>query len=190
MAQNELANWITAASTALTAILTGTGGLAAWLVLRRDKLRELPVMERSIHAVDDHLLLALTVRNRLDETIKLDRIELRQPKDATISPPYSSIAGAAPYGGPGPAVRGNERFLLPRYSVAAHGTRPSQHSTGDVAYWKFAIWPSPSWEGGKIVIVLRISSMAETIRNRRIVIKNNVPAATVRQIAEKAKSAA
>ena len=188
MAQNETAEWITAVATGATALLTGTGGLAAWLALRREQRRELPVIERSVEWRAGYLLVSLTVRNRLPETITLDRIDLRKPKLATITLGHSPTTDG--YGNTGPPLRGGEDFLLVGYSVRPYGSSPSQISTGDTGHFQFAIWPHPSWVAGGVVMVLRISSKAETIRNRRIVIKSKVAADPAKQAAEKASNRA
>lgn len=170
----DWAVWITAGATVLTAVLTGTGGVAAWLALRRERQKEMPVVERSFYWQDDHVLLALTVRNRLAETLVLNSIQIASPPRFTVSPPHSTSTNL--YGDPGPPIRGERSLLECRHEVNAYGSLRSNHSTGDTAYWSFALWPPEGWQGGKVVVVLRMSSKAETIRSRRIVIKGSVPA--------------
>lgn len=170
--QHNLTGWITAIATGATAFLTGTGGLAAWLALRRERMRELPVVERSLRWEGDYLLLSLTVRNRLAETIVLDRIDVLSPSGATITLPTSP--GDLPYHSPNPPIRGGTSRLSPGYHVDPHGRPQTRHQSGDTGYWSFAIWPAPSWRSGKVTVALRISSRADTIRNRRLVIKNKI----------------
>lgn len=165
--------WITAGATALTAVLTGTGGFAAWLALNRERQREMPVVERSFTWKDDHLHLSLTVRNRLAETLVLDSIQIAFPRRSTVSSQHGKITDS--YGNPGPPVPGERPLLECRHEVNAYGASRSNHSAGDTAYWSFALWPPAGWTGGRVVVVLRLSSKAETIRSRRIVIKGRVP---------------
>lgn len=167
-------SWITATATVATAILTGTGGLAAWVVLLRERGKEMPIIERSFRWRDDHLLVSLVVRNRLHEAITLDSIKVIKPGGATINWPTGPSDRA---GDVGPPMAGDGPLLNVGYSAAPLGTpRPQHFGSGDTGFWSFSIWPEPSWSGGAIKLVLRISSKAETIRNRRVVIKSMIPA--------------
>lgn len=171
--------WITAGATALTAILTGTGGMAAWLALRRERRREMPVVERTFSWIDDHISVGLVVRNRLPESLILDSITVRHPRGATVSSQHGKAVNA--YGEPGLPEPGDGPVMHCGYSVSPLGTQRGQVTAGDSAAWGFALWPPSGWRGGKVVIVLRISSKAETIRNRTIVIRSRVFAALKKQ---------
>lgn len=171
-------DWITAWATAITAILTGTGGLAAWLALRREQLREMPIVERTVHWDDGHLILKLTITNRLPETLILDSVEITRPRGTTIS---DSTGPGDKAWSPGPPVPGVGPVLPCRFSINRAGSEGSQHSVGDIGYRGFSVWPPTGWSSGHLKIVLRVSSKAETIRNKRMVIKHRVPEAPRRQ---------
>lgn len=83
-------------------------------------------------------------------------------------------ADPAPLGGKGRVVEADE------------GTAWSQHGGGDVGYFSFAVWPPASWNGGMLRADLRISSKADTIRDRRITISISTPARPSKQTDEKA----
>ncbi|MBX3476689.1 MAG: hypothetical protein KF910_03725 [Brevundimonas sp.] len=168
----NLADWIIAAATVTTAILTGTGGIAAWLTLRREKIRDLPIIERVAEWRGDYISLRLICRNRLPETLTLDRLAIRKPRTFTISPPTDS--GLVPFD-PDPPVRGTSSSMDTPHSVEARGTVRELARRSDTAHWAFAIWPTADWNGGPIVLELRLSSRAETLRNRRFRIKLRVP---------------
>lgn len=178
--------WITAGATVITAILTGTGGVAAWLALRREREREMPVVERSLYWDKGHLILKLTVTNRLPETLTLDSVEIKRPRGTTIS---DETGPGDKEWNPGPPIPGESSIMVCGHPVKRAGSVASQHSFGDTSYWGFSVWPPASWKAGVVKIVLRISSRAETIRNRRIVIKSKVPAAPKSITEDSAKSA-
>jgi hypothetical protein len=176
VADSETALWITAWATALTAILTGTGGLAAWLSLRRERQRELPIIERSARWSDDHVTVDVTIRNRLPETITLEEITVLAPRGATISSAYGPPRSEDPWRGPGPPVRTTAKTLEKGSEIRPLGTPRGDFHGGDAGRVEFAIWPPASWKQGTLKVALRISSKAGTIRGRRAVLLVVVPA--------------
>jgi len=167
------AEWITAISTLVTAVLTGTGGLAAWLALRRESKRDLPIVEREMTWRDDHILLSLTFRNRTPETLILERVEVLWPRRSTISEPYGSRE--VPYGDPGPPQRGASRTMITREIIGPAGAiGGAPHMPRETTYTSFAIWPPPGWRSGVVTVALRISSKADAMCNKRIVLKSRI----------------
>lgn len=146
----------------------------------------MPVVERSIYWDGAHLILKLTVTNRLPETLTLNSVEIKSPRGTTISD--QSGPGEKDWQ-PGPPVPGESSVMVCNYIVRRAGTAASQHGAGDTSYWGFSVWPPASWRAGEVKIVLRISSKAETIRNSRIVIKSRVPADPARTTDDRAKRA-
>lgn len=72
-------DWITAAATAITAVVVALSGWVAWLTYLRDKRHELPVIEPTLEWQEDakigaHIKLRLWVVNRLDETLLIEGI--------------------------------------------------------------------------------------------------------------------
>jgi len=67
----QLTDWITAGATAITAVATGVAGLVAYLALRRDSTKELPVVEAILKPAgkSDALSLQAVIRNRIAETL-------------------------------------------------------------------------------------------------------------------------
>lgn len=166
MDQATLSGWITAAATGVTAVLTGTGGLAAWIVLRRERRREMPIVERAVRWEGERLWLVLAIRNRLPETIMLDRIEVTSPREATISPQFGSTVDAL--GGRTPSERGTKPHIMPGSLISPVGTARNEYTPGDTGYLNFPIWPPVSWSSGELWVALWISSKAGTIRSRRV----------------------
>lgn len=175
---NDWATWITAAATVATALLTGTGGFAAWLALSRERRKEMPILERSYTFDGEKLKLGMMLRNRLPEVVVLDSIEVLKPQGMTITDEHGPRSS---FGGPGAPLRGTRSKVDFGYQVQPLGAARSQISSGDSAYFNFTFWPPESWSGGEVKLALRISSKADTIRNRRVVVTNIVTAPASKQ---------
>jgi hypothetical protein len=69
-----------------TAFAATFGGVATWLLYRRDKRRDLPSVELTIDRDRDNGLVArVIVRNHIDEILIVDRLSVVKPKGTTIS---------------------------------------------------------------------------------------------------------
>lgn len=176
--------WITAIATVATALLTGTGGVATWLALRREGRRQLPIIEFDLsRRATGEALVDLRIRNRLDETLVLTELAVVRPRGALASNRFVKTAD----GRRGEAVAGTASKLSLNVVIGPEedrshipGFRPSYLQT-------FTLWPPERFLSGQSVeLSLRFSSKALTIRDKRIVIKNSMPAAIAMQTDEKA----
>jgi hypothetical protein len=180
---NALTDWVTATSTAITAILVGLSGWVAWLTYLRDKRRELPVIEPTFDWKEDatvgpYIKLRLWVVNRLDETLLIEAISVRCPRKSLLS------EGITTRNQIGHSVtlpaRGSTNSLVIKERIESAGSNmerlPGHRSRTDVSAIEFFIFPPSKWASGKISIILRISSKARTILNRRMVIVAKVAA--------------
>jgi hypothetical protein len=99
MSEPSTADWITAVSTALTAVAAFAGGAIAWIGLRRDRHAFFPIIEADIKwakpsGQSRYLILDLIIRNQLYETLTLDTIRVRKPKGSLISALNFSAMGS------------------------------------------------------------------------------------------------
>jgi hypothetical protein len=185
-------DWITAVSTALTAILTGFAGFAAVVALRRDTKRQQPIVEPKLRWSEGYILASITVRNRLPESIIITSAEVKKPRRAKIS--YGRRNVSVPIGNSEPIPPELQKIPL-NIDVAPIGTEPNRFdgilmSAGEARSCEFYIQPPAEWRGGNVRIDLRISSMALTIRDRRMVITRTISAPPTRQTDEKASKPA
>jgi len=179
MAQNpqDLPNWITAVSTAITGIAAFLTGLFAWLSLRRDRRRDDPIIEanfewgKSKHA--GLLGLRVVARNMGYETIVLDSIRVVRPSKMTICR-EDYMSGRLEYF-PSP-----HRKLPLQWTIDPVGSERRVPLTwGDALPHQFYFTPPLGWSSGTVEIELRISSRTLSIRDRRITIKRHVTVAPI-----------
>jgi hypothetical protein len=87
----SLADWITASSTAVTAVATAVAGFIAWLAFRRDARSSPPIVETNIKWADKKLERYIEfrplIRNQLYETITLDSVKILRPRAARVAKP-------------------------------------------------------------------------------------------------------
>jgi hypothetical protein len=191
-----LTDWVTAAATAITALLVGFSGFVAWLAYRRDKRRDLPVIEPCAIWEDDkglghYLHLRLIITNRLDETVILNTVSVRRPRGALVSAGMRVNTGYS--GGTLAATRGSSDTVVLGETISSAGSAflgaMDGHSIRiDTAELSLYIFPPSTWLSGEVLIILRVSSKALTIRDKRMVIKSRVPAATVKRTDEAASN--
>lgn len=170
-----LSDWITAAATAATALFAAITGWAAMQAYRREVKPDFPVVELdskwSIEGeIGPHIIIRFTILNRLDETLVVQECTIEKPKMVAISDGIISSGGMlVPSRGVGQRIRLN-------YNVHRSET------------FSFALFLSPpeDWHHGEIVAQFLISSKASTIRNKRIVTRSIIPAATHMQTDAKA----
>lgn len=118
----SIADWITAVSTAATAIVAGIAGFIAWLAYRRDARASLPIIEAELmwtkQDVGDYVNLVLIIRNQLYERISLDSAHVRRPKHMTIS----NTTLTSNSGGFGGVVKGTASFIQIGRSISPAGS--------------------------------------------------------------------
>ena len=171
MTPTEMSGWITAAATVVTALLTGTGGWAAWLALRREQRRDLPIIERAARWNDNHVVISLVLRNRLPERIALDELRVFLPKGAGIGSAYGEYDS---YGNPSPPEKSAQLTYCPGYTVDPVGSPRRETSSGEALYCDFALWPPEGWTSGRIKIVARISTKSDTMHGKRMTVDSRV----------------
>jgi hypothetical protein len=179
---DRLPEWITSVATAATAVAAAVTGFIAWLALRREAQPLPPVIEISCTwpYKDRTLTLSLVIRNRIYETVTIDSVRVVRPKGMTLNVDIPDGRG----GYTSQPTTERERAL--KWSVGALGTDQSVTQSGDVSYHWLALKPPVDWDGGWIVLEFRISSKALTIRDKRMVIKRQVPTAPKTQTEAKA----
>jgi hypothetical protein len=166
----SIADWITATSTALTAIAAGVAGFIAWLAFRRDTLNRLPIIETDIEFESQYRVLNLTITNRLPETIVVTSAIVRKPKGSLISAAFRF--GQHGYVEVMPP-NSNEANLKVEVEAAGSSIQaiPGMGVVGDVKKLPLYILPPKGWMSGDLVVDLSISSKARTLRDKRIVIR-------------------
>jgi hypothetical protein len=183
-------DWITAAATTATALV---GALAVWLALltyRREARKELPLVESDVSLGDApdigrFVLARLVVKNRIDETLIVNRIAVLRPKGAVVS------LGRQPqppdHGGVFPA-RGESNAVSPARNVLPSETPFGRRSMSGAEFTLFVCPPS-AWTPAPLRIEVVMSSKASTIRDRRIIVKTRAPPAIASQTDAKASKA-
>lgn len=85
----SLTDWITAISTAITAIAAAVAGAIAWRALIKDARRSLPIVEADMKWVTAGSVscveLKVTIRNPLFETMTWDSLQIEQPRRSVFA---------------------------------------------------------------------------------------------------------
>jgi hypothetical protein len=167
----SITDWLTSGATIATAI---GAGLAAWVTFLGYRLairRASPVIEPDIYWISSAdtgrcLQIHLTVKNRLDETLRLGRLSIKTPKGCLIS-----LGRWEPQGDNLFPARGDAAFL-----DLANAPRPDYREVGPNRESRpiLFVCPPSGWAGGKFRAEVRISTKAFTIRDRRIAIQSVV----------------
>lgn len=190
MAEPSLTDWTTAISTAITGIFAAVAATVSIAAYRRDTRKGLPIVETHIARFGTapfgrFIEASVNITNRLDETLTIDAIIIREPKGATLSEGTIGL-GAVGYGGlPEPAAGTSNQINPMRkirpagaYSVRKGATEPT------VAYSLPLYVALPDkWSGGRLTFCVFVSSKAETIRHKRIVTKSEIMADTAQKTA-------
>lgn len=184
---SNIADWITAGSTAATAIVAAAGSLVACLAYRRDSRASFPVVEVDLdwsRWFSNILTLNLIVRNQLYETITLDSIRVKKPSQMTFSKSVKKDDGSSEI------EKGHSSRVTIGRTIAPIGIAtefpPGRMTRLDMDREEYYLSPPDGWNGGIVDIDLRISSRALTMRDKRIVIKRRISPNTSRQIDENA----
>ena len=182
---DRLPEWITAIATAATAVAASAAGFIAWVSLRRDAAALPPIIEVSWAWPHEErtIYVAMVFRNRLYETLIIDSIRVVQPKKTTIQSEVPNGRGGTT------TVPSTDTKREVKWPIGALGTERSMTQPGAVTYHWFELKPPSTWDGGWLVLQLRISSKALTIRDRRITIKRHIPTTPKTQTDAKASSA-
>jgi hypothetical protein len=190
--EGSLPDWITATATGITAVAAGFAAFVAWLAFRRDARASLPVVEADlewdIDGASSFVLVTLTIRNRLEETITLDSARVKRPDGTLIS--NKIVLGND---GRGIAVkRGDAPFIKIEREIQPLGSPTESYfqiiQRTDVFQTELFLSPPNDWDGGWIRIDLRISSKALTIRDKRMVIKRRISPKPAKQTEAKANN--
>jgi|SRR6266480_890623 len=172
-------NWITAVATAFTGLTGGIIAGLAWFAVRRDNRAQLPIVEPGhCYWEGGKIRARIFVRNRLRETLTIESAYVRRPRPSRIARredgTFCKVAN-----------------LTDRIRPTGDGdqVQPNQLQSGP-GWLDLWIEPRSGWQSGEIAITLRISSMARTIRHKRIVTKAFVQAPRSSPTAANAKSQA
>jgi hypothetical protein len=189
----SLTDWITAVSTGVTALAAGIAGFIAWLAFRRDVKSSFPIVEANITWADErygnYIEFRPVIRNQLYETIVLNSVQIKRPRGAFIAKKifqdfYGDLIGLEK-GSSTIAVVNRE--IRPAESTTDFAS-PGLMRPADIYVESFYFSPPEEWVGGTVKLILRLSSKALTIRDRRITIKRRMSPRPVRQTEEKANS--
>lgn len=193
------ANWITAISTAATAIAAAVAGFIAWQALRRDIVRSLPIVETNLKwiSVGDATCLALEIiiRNQLLETISLDTLRIDSPRGSVFGgAKFVNLTGYAGQETLAELTRGATNAVTINQQIdpvgtlrtIASGFPPQKADTWERTLY---LWPPEAWDGGIVKVTFRISSKALTIRDKRIARKSRISARPIKQTEAKASKA-
>jgi hypothetical protein len=183
MTQSDLANWITAISTAVTAVFAALAWRVGIQNDRRDRKRDLPVVELSVLSYRhtefcDYAAMGLTVTNRLDETLFVEKVSIKAPKGGLISTGEYVVEsdGSAYLAPPLTPQKTTSDSILVNTEISPRG-ETSQSGDGerfDQLDYRLFVAPPPGWRSGTIEIETLISSRAGTIRRKRIVTKCDI----------------
>jgi hypothetical protein len=167
----SITDWITAAATTATAFAAAIAGFIAWLAFQRDLKNQLPIIEPSFLFEEPYWVLNLIICNRTPETIVITSTRIRQPKKSLIARPMLTADGIEikPT-----SNRINLNFEIGRFRVVAIPGEPTFNANNLDLY---LVLPS-GWESGTLIVDLRISSKALTLRDKRMVIKRFISAPT------------
>jgi hypothetical protein len=189
----SIADWITAASTAATAIAAALAGWIAFAALRRDTKASLPTIETDIRWCaeadgEQYILLEVLIRNPRWETIIIESAKVVAPRNATISDKFKYVNGTMVR-----QIRGDGSSIDMNVRVGSYGSESDLFSPGrpqrsDICRHEIYLLPPPDWSEGSMRVDLRISSKALTIRHKRIVIRRRIGARPKRQIEENANN--
>jgi len=166
-------------ATAFTGLTGGVIAWFAWLALRRDNRTQLPIVEPGhSHWENGKVRVRIFVRNNLRETLTVESVRVGHPRRSVISRQSD-------------AYYAKTLELGNRIRPIGEGDRVQPNQLQPGPGW-FDLWVDPprGWRSGQIAIELRISSMARTIRSKRIVTKTFVPPPIASPTAANAKSQA
>jgi hypothetical protein len=170
-------DWVTAISTAGTAVAASAAGIAAWLGYRRDSRLWRPVIETKTEwralSGENCIVSNVIVRNQLRETIVVKSARAIKPRGMTMTDtPVRNRNGGA-----GETVEIN-RSINPVGSNT--GGSPLGQALGvqptDLATFDFYLLPPPQWSAGRIAVEVRIEMRSVATRAKRMVIKRRITA--------------
>lgn len=195
----SLTDWITAVSTAITAIAAAIAGAIAWRALIKDTRRSLPIVEADMKWVmvgsASCVELKVTIRNPLFETITWDSLQIERPRRSVFA--KARFANLTGYSGQETLVeltRGTLNNATINAELDPAGTIRSgptgrDHKT-DMLERTIYLWPPETWDGGIVKVAFRLSGKALTIRDKRIARKSRISARPAKQTDANANKAA
>ncbi len=177
MSEPTWTDWVTAVSTAATGLFVAVGAWATIASSRRDSRRLLPVVEVSnIGGGGDidfgsFLTVQFRITNRIDETLIVEKIVIEAPRNSRISRGENRRVASGAY--QTVPAKGETNFLLSPITVNETGaysnglglTQRLDRRTLD-AY----VVPPKGWSSGTLKFGVFVSSKADTIRHKRIVV--------------------
>lgn len=171
----DLPNWITAVATVATAIIAYLG---FWRTRVRPVIETNELLWNTSPEQLQYLELRVAVRNPLWETLIIRSVCVKRPKKST----FAVLGGPIPYD---PIIQATELHKLKlNWEIGAIGelyeNAPSRYAPSNILYRSIYIIPPPDWLGGEVKIIFCLSSMASTMRDKRIVIRKHVKAAAKR----------
>ena len=188
---SALTDWITAAATTVAAV--GSSGIA-WLAYRWQVARELPIVEVDVAYEGSYIVLKCLARNRSPETLVIGLARIRRPRGAFVSATRELQPNQK-----GPSVITKPTAQECPLEVEIEPLGEQQQKIGltgfpprqlDRSRFELYVLPPAGWSSGTLTIDLRISSIASTIRKRRMTIKRFATTANAIAKDEPAKSQA
>ena len=172
-AHSSWTDWMTAVATAVTAFFVALGWVAAVAASRRNTKRLLPTTELAFmgegRSMDfgDFLQVRISITNRLDETIVIRKIIVRKPTNSFVSS-GEWIQGS--YIGQKSPALGETNFVQPNITIQEKVPTAIHYETPIDLY----VVPPEGWQSGVLRLDVFVSSNADTIRNKRIVVKKDI----------------
>lgn len=158
------------AATIWVAAATSLTGFIAWRTWRQQQADREPVVEvRPYWEADGSLTARITVRNRLDESLVVERVRVEHPHGARLTTEQTYEPGGSTVG----FVRATTAEVRVDRNVAPAGTQPGT-STGGYQFEGTSATETimvnvqlpESWPGGWLRIALRIASVSRRGRPR------------------------
>jgi hypothetical protein len=172
---------INTVATVVVAVATSATAYLAWRAWRQQQADREPIVELRHHwDRDGSLLLLVTIRNRLDESMVVEEASVIRPRRALLT---DERARDETGGEAGFLPAEKARIRLARY-VAPVGTVPSTRSFGSTQFIgsganetiAMNVQFPHGWRGGPLKIALRIATVSLDVQRRWITIKRRIPA--------------
>ena len=192
MALPHLSDWITAASTALTAVFAGFAGVAAWLSYRREVQRDAPIVEADFSWSSEFIIARIRITNTQPRTIVLSGARVTHPSGCKLSPGFLyNVYGIYDLEKPKPSARAitDMRSEIPPADTMGSGPPGIPYVPEDYFQFDAAIFPPASWRGGRVVVVLEIATKESIARHSRITVQRRMPPKPHSKTAEMASKA-
>lgn len=170
------ADWTTAISTALTAIVAAAG---VWLASRERIFPPTIEMYMQDGRIGRNpLLLSLTIRNRMGESILIDRVIAKRPAQLKIA--LANTQTGNQIGSPQSAIRACWQIDAVGDRRTVGGPIAFSDVRSDVAYESLYLFPPSDWRDDVIALEFVVLSRARDNWSKRVTVRRSVEAMATR----------